>query len=325
MFDGEVWINKADTNLSSAAAVAEENDRFAQDLDDMLDEHVIPALSRWRIGVRTQGSAYQRAHDSFNATLERATQEAKQRADFFAAALTAVSVGALGWIGDAALSGKDLAKLLQSDAVRGSLEDALQSGLGEGIDLAQGGWFTAHVSRETHPLRYQNAALSSIEALEEELHRHVGAAKAQIRRSEQPVDRARGLVEMYEWWNATVARETPQTEESSEGAMADAFEVMFWTRYILEDLTEDTFFLFFGAGRKYEHPEAAVRVRLDELHISRRAGIASWMEWWEVSQGISADTELSADGDTEYAYLGSDDTQKLAAWARAYTPETVFN
>ena len=158
--------------------------------------------------------------------------------------------------------------------------------------------------------------------VEEELHRFVGSAKATIRRAATPVNRPNALAQMYDWWSSALARNAPTTDESSEDAMAKAFEVMFWRRYILDDLTDETYYLFFGPGMAYEHPEAAVRQRLDDLGISREAGVHTWMEWWEVSQLLFADFEQ--DGEREYRYLGSDDTQKLAVWARAYTPTTVF-
>jgi hypothetical protein len=321
-WEDEIWIKQQTTNLASADTTSEQNDSTAQDLDDILDEHVIPAFSQWRIAVRTQGSAYTTAYERFTETLNTANQQAKDRADMFAAVLTAVSVGSLGWIGDAVINGDDFAKLLKSDAARGALEDALQAAVGESIDLRQGGWFKAHVSRETHPNKYQNSVMNQIDALVGELTEKMGSTKALIRRTDQPIERAAVLVKVYDWWNRTLAKKSPKSQQSDEPSMAKAFETTFWQQYILQELTKDVMFLFWGWGRKYEHPEKAVRQRLDYLGVSAQAGIKSWMEWYEASQVFSPDTEIDPKTGREKPYLGSDDTQKLAAWASSYVPNT---
>jgi hypothetical protein len=101
------WINRSSTNLAPAKDAATENDRVAQDLDDFLDAQLLPALGKWEGALLVQGNAYLTAYTEYKDALLKATQEAKARADFYAAVLTAVSVGALGWFGDVASKGSD--------------------------------------------------------------------------------------------------------------------------------------------------------------------------------------------------------------------------
>ena len=313
------WILRSETNLEAAPNTLTENLRVAQDLDDLLDAEIIPAMLSWEIGVRTQGQAYSAAHQSFSDTLVAASQEAKARADFYAAVLTTVSVGALGWIGDAALSATSVTRILQSEAVRGSIEDALQTGVGEAIDILQGGWFTQQVNRETHPLRYLNGALRALAGTKAELIAHVGSAKMAIGRAIEPVDRARILVQLYSWWNGARLRRTPNIAESAQDGMAREFERNFWAKYIMEDLTRIAPLPYYEGWtlHTYYHPESAVESRLNRLGISSDAGIDGWDSWYEPT-----DTSGPRDISDHIRAIGSTWTQRLYAWASTYTPTT---
>ncbi len=313
------WILRSESNLEASTNTMTENLRVAQDLDDLLDAEIIPAMLSWEIGVRTQGQAYSAAHQSFSDTLVAASQEAKARADFYAAVLTTVSVGALGWIGDAALNATSVTRILQSEALRGSIEDALQAGVGETIDIMQGGWFTQQVNRETHPLRYLNGALRALAGTKAELIAHVGSAKTAIGRSIEPVDRASILVQLYSWWNGARLRNTPSISESDQDGMAREFERNFWVKYILEDLTRIAPLPYYEGWtlHTYYHPESAVENRLDLLGISAEAGIDVWDSWYEPTN-----TSGPRDISDHIRAIGSTWTQRLYAWASNYTPNT---
>ena len=313
------WIRRDETNLAPATDTLTENLRVSQDLDDLLDAKVIPAMLGWESGVRTQGQAYASAHQKFSDTLDEASKQAKARADFYAAVLTSVSVGALGWVGDAAMSAESVTKILRSEGLRGSIEDALQTGLGEWIDIAQGGWFTQHVNRETHPLRYLNGALRALADTRAELIAKVGTAKTTMGRAVKRIDRARVLVEMYVWWDNARLRHTPNVTQSDEKPMAREFERGFWAEYIKEDLTRIAPLPYYEGWtlHTYHHPESAVESRLDKLGISSEAGISEWDAWYEAT-----DTAGSRDIGDHIRAIGSPWTQKLYAWATSYTPTT---
>lgn len=313
------WIMRDATNLAPATNTTTENLRVAQDLDDLLDTELIPAMLRWESGVRTQGQAYASAHQIFSDTLERASQQAKARADFYAAVLTAVSVGALGWIGDAALSAKSVTGILKSAGLRGSIEDALQTAVGEAIDIRQGGWFTQHVNRETHPLLYLNSALRALVDTKADLISNVGTSKMLIGRAVEPVDRADTLIKMYEWWSNAQLRHTPNVTQADQQPLAREFERGFWAQYIKEDLTRIAPLPYYEGWtlHTYYHPESAVETRLDELGISSEAGINEWDSWYEFT-----DTSGPRDIDSFIRAIGSTWTQRLYAWATSYTPTT---
>ncbi len=313
------WIRRDETNLAPSENASIENLLVAQDLDNLLDAELLPAMLSWESGVRTQGQAYASAYQQFSDTLTQASLQAKARADFYAAVLTTVSVGALGWIGDAAMSASSVTRILRSEALRGSIEDALQTGLGEAVDIAQGGWFTQQINSETHPLRYLNGALRALADTKRELISHVGTAKMQIGRTTEPVDRVRILVNMYEWWDTAQLRLTPNITSSNQQPMALEFERGFWAQYIKEDLIRIAPLPYYNGWtlHTYYHPESAVETRLDQLGISTEAGIDEWDAWYEFT-----DTDGPRDIDNFIRAIGSSWTQRLYTWATNYTPTT---
>ena len=324
------WIKRSSTNLKVSGDTAMENNLIAQDLDNLLDAHVLPALGGWKRGLRIQGNAYLSAYTNFKKTLDLASQQVKARVDFYAAVLTAVSAGALGWLGDAAAKSETYTKLLKSEATRGSLEDALQAGVGEYIDLKQGGWFTPHINKETHPLRYLNSGLIQFEALQNELVEHVGKAKLRISRSTITLDRAKILVEMYNYWNQCLGRIPPNITQENEQPLAKEIERGFWQKYILEDLTRTmtraTHGIYYNEGlgqaaHIYTHPEDAVESRLDKLGISKMAGIKEWDSLFDITNTAGPRKERNPKG-LDWSATGSKWTQKLAAWARSYKLKT---
>lgn len=305
------WIRKDLTDLAQTSDAKTENDRVAQDLDDLLDAHILPSLDAWEEGLRTQGNAYLTAHNNFNDAITAADKQAKVRADWFAAILTTVSAGALGWLGEVAENSENLTKLL-SDATRGSIEDALQTGIGEVIDIDQGGWFTKHIINETHPLRYLNSNIIQLVALRKELRSHVGLTKQEIRRSATAVNRAAVLVELYKYWNTTRARQIPKTGGSDEAAMAIEFERGFWQKYILEDLYRIRVMRSGHIKDHFSHTEDAINDRLDEIGIKDMAEIKEWSSWYE-----KVDYRGKSSSRT-----GSYSTIFLRHWAKHYKPET---
>lgn len=324
----EGWILSAHTNLAPNTSATVENDRAAQDLDDFLDEYLIPALSSWRAALRRQGNAYLTAHTNYQTTLQRASQQAQDRADFYAAVLTVVCVGALGFFGDMATNGRNFTGILSSEGARGSIEDAVQTGIGEGIDIRQGGWFTQHINRETHPLRYLNSQLEQLDNLEGELIQSVGMTKSQIRRSSIAVNRAAINVEIFDWWNSARVRNQPSTG-SSESAMAREFERNFWIQYFLTEMADRTTYFLpwvagaedYGVGYRYEMPEDAVISRIGILGLTRQAGITEWDSW--PYQGIGYDYHPDPENpERQIRYTGSDVTAQFVLWARNYQPRT---
>ncbi len=323
----EGWILSANTNLRSNTSATVENDRAAQDLDDFLDEYLIPALSSWRAALRRQGNAYLTAHSNYQTTLERANQQAQDRADFYAAVLTVVCVGALGFFGDMATNGRNFTGILRSEAARGSIEDAVQTGIGEAIDIRQGGWFIQHINRETHPLRYLNSQLEQLDNLEGELIQRVGMTKSQIRRSSIAVNRAAINVEIFDWWNGARVRNQPSTG-SSESAMAREFERNFWIQYFLTEMADRTTYFLpwvagaedYGVGYRYEMPEDAVIARIGILGLTRQAGITEWDSWpYQLGYDYHPDPENPGE---QIRYTGSDVTAQFVLWARNYEPRT---
>lgn len=155
------WIYKADTNLAPSSSASEENLRAAQDLDDMLDEHVLPAIGEWEISLRVQGNAYLTAYRRIEEIFNQINRDAQEAANRMGAVLTVVCVGPLGFLGDLAKNAASFAnmfkklRVLGSEAARGSLEDTIQTAIGEEIDIAQGGWFTNLVNSSTHPTEYR--------------------------------------------------------------------------------------------------------------------------------------------------------------------------
>lgn len=304
------WIKREWTSIAPVQTAGNENERIAQDLDDFLDSSLLPTLDKWIEGVRIQGKAYLTAYNHYKDTLEKANQQAQQRAEIYAAVLTTVSAGALGWLGEAAEQSKNVTELLGSEARRGAIEDAIQAGLGETIDVTQGGWFSRHVVNQTHPLHYLNDQLKALNALRGELRKRVGETKKRIRSSEEQGDRAAVRLEIYEWWSQAKVREAPRgLGGMTQKAMAEEMERGFWQRYILKELHYTTssvrspkYGSTIESQTHYVHPEAAVRTRLDELGIKNKAGISEW-------SGLLT------------RMVSSSDVIKLKKWARSYEPK----
>ena len=89
----------------------------------------------WDIAYRTVGSAYGVAYRRHKKAVEDAAKEQALKEAIAFGILTTISVGALGWLGEAMEAGK-LGKFLQTH-MAGGIEDAIQDFVAEGIDVIQ--------------------------------------------------------------------------------------------------------------------------------------------------------------------------------------------
>lgn len=327
------WIYRSDTNLTPEAESSQENLQAAQDLDDMLDQHILPAFNTWEMALRVQGNAYLDSYRMIEAIFAEMNRDAKEQADMVAAILTVVCVGPLGFIGDLAANAEPFANLMfmKNEPLRGALEDAIQTGIGEGIDIDQGRWFTNRAHSEMHPTEYLNNQILHLLDLKGTVIERIGATKATIRRHHEPVDRAGMLANLYNWWNDSYLAHMPSTTSSDRAPMALEFERAFWGRYILnaQVVDEDRHLNVYNSNsddnhdgkiqhRSYRAVPGAMQRRFDDpsMNITQSAGIERWYEMYRYAR-----TDDPVDQDAEIIE-GSPSTQKLATWARAYVPRT---
>ncbi len=312
------WINVNCTSLSPHQDAAVENLKCQQDIDNFFHTHVLPAFETWEIALRIQGRAYFNAHKSFQQTLSDANEQAKLRADLWAAVLTTVSAGSLGFLGELATESANWVSILKSKSVRGVLEDAIQTGLGETIDLAQGGWYSPVVNSETHPEEYLNTQLIALADVRRQLTINIGSIKETISHDSDIADRVGVLLSIFEWWNEAQLKHTPLIDGSKEVDYRNEIEIGFWQDYILQNLFEiidRDHTNPYEAGMddiRYSNPENAIKDRFDDLEITQMAGIDGWQNafqrfftnWGETEDGL--------------IYSGPDNTHKLVTWARSH-------
>ncbi len=310
------WIDRGATNLAVGRPASTENDRFAQDLDDMLDADILPNIDRWLEGAAAQGRAYTLAYERFADTVKGAAADEQARLAWWAAGLTAVSAGSLGFLGDLVLAGRPVS------AIMGSFEDAIQAAVGEGIDIGQAA-LTSSVSVPLLPSLYGSKLRSGLIGLRRDIRGHVGTTKAAIRRSAKRVDRATALVQIYRYWDMARASRPPTSTNEDEEAMAVELEKTFWQRYILEELTTQAEQLYGhkkGLGmRTFHHPEDSVQKKLDQLGISDQAGISEWDSWYQLTDTKGPRDRKDPSGKT-YRTSGSPWTEKLHHWALGHRP-----
>lgn len=307
------WIRRDYTNLNTGNDPANEREKLAQDLDDMLDEVIEPTISRWKSAAEAQGMAYSKAYHEFKGTLEKAAKEREMVLEWFDLALTAVSAGALGFLGDSAKSGGKLISLLGEGGM-GSLEDLVQAALAESIDIGKGHLSNSGKITSTHPDQYGAQLRREMDNLRADTFQLFGATKSKIRRSNKAVDRAQVLVEMYSRWNKTLASNLPESTGEDVPQMAIALEKVIWQKYILNKLVK------VGKNRiDYQHPENAIEKQLDALGISKEAGIKEWDSFWGTVPALEKRTKKGPQGE-RIEVRGSSWTEKLHNWAIGYTP-----
>ena len=108
----------------------------------------------WHIAANNLGSAYALAYGTHVKAVEEAAREQALSEALAYGVLTAVSAGLLGWVGEAAQAGK-LGQRLMTIMAAG-LEDAVQSGIGESIDVRQAQVTPIPVTGSQIPSVFQN-------------------------------------------------------------------------------------------------------------------------------------------------------------------------
>lgn len=300
------WVYRGHTTFATKRfTVTENNGKCFRDINIMLTDLVLPALAKWENVILDYADAYSKAHEIFEKAISDADAQAKFRNDVFAAVLTTVGIGFLGGLGELAAS-QDLWKnLLHSNIIGGALEDAIQTGVGEAIDINQGNWYKKIESNiEISPNRFLITQQQTMNSVKSALVGHIGKVSRKIHESPDWADRTAVSLAMYKWWNTAKIKNAPP--KISFSSLVNKFEKRFWIQWILQHGNVQRYrnWLFFGSGREFFFVEKAIKKRLDYLNIKSEAGIKKWENWFLGSMDGSFSN-----------YQGHDDSEKLWNWA----------
>lgn len=113
---------------------------------------------KWANAGRFLGSAYQQAYVNHTKVLEKRSKQSEIDIAIYAGAITALTAGILGSVGETLAKGSHLHQLWAN------VEDTVQAGIGEWIDIEQQkiGAKSTNLKVDKHPFLFQNSLLMTL-------------------------------------------------------------------------------------------------------------------------------------------------------------------
>jgi hypothetical protein len=250
----------------------------------------------WTIAARTIGSAYCMAYETHVKAVESAAKEAALHESIAFGVLTAITVGALGWLGEASKAASSFRKLMAA-----GLEDTIQTALGEGFDVIQAGVAPTAKTVAKSPLIFQNSLLNSLDDQWKQVLAFFIRVRARLFESElerfDTVTPKRLEAEMNKWLKRNKFMVEPKVQDQKE--MQNEIERGIWAKWV------PCLKVIIPSGPRtlavelYEKPGTPVEARLNKLGITAEAGIGKTFGW----------------------FTSQPELEKLAAWARSFSPK----
>jgi len=269
-----------------------------------LERQIAINMRKWHIAARNVGSGYELAGTRHtNACKDAASQKALHEAILFGI-LTAASVGALSWLSTVA---QEVHK--SREVLINVLEDVVQSGVGEGIDVRQ-----AAVAPSAKPvsggyLSYQNNLLNHLDELMNNVTQYFIDVVKEIQAAPWSAwDRfsSEKQIEKHQAWLKQSRLSRGPTVPPKE-KIADSLESDMWAQWSPGLIVKQT--RYAGcSGRSYSaeeitDPGVPVEKRLNALGITSVAGIGENFGWF------TTDSEV----------------RKLRNWAQGHKPKKILD
>lgn len=258
-------------------------------------------VREWRMAARSVGSGYETAGGRHKLACDNAAKEKALHQAIIFGLLTAATAGALSWMSTVAQAGFSASKELLN-----VLEDTVQSGLGEGLDVLQAKVAPSGKPVSSGPLGYQNNLLNHIDDLHNKVTEYFIDVVSRIVKA-PPIawdasDSARQLEKHDAWLKKSRLSKAPKVAAAKK--IADSLETDMWAKWaprlIKKEITVGTV----GFGRDIiTDPGSPVEKRLNKLGITKAAGIGK-------DFGI-----ITFDGDV----------RKLRSWALSHKPKKLLD
>ncbi|MCD4670140.1 MAG: DUF4157 domain-containing protein [Actinomycetia bacterium] len=270
-----------------------------------LERQIIVNMREWRIAARNVGSGYEMAGTRHTTACQKAASAKALNEAIFFGILTMASAGVLSWMSTVVQK-----KRHTLDVFYNYLEDTVQSGVGEGIDVFQAGVAPSSKAVNKGYLSYQNNMLNHLDDLMNNVTKYFIDVVNELQ--ENPWSSWDGFdstkqVEKYNvWLKKSKLSDIPTVPTNDK--IADSLETDMWARWVPGLIVEKhTFTGNIGRHVKYEDitdPGPAVEERLNKLKITSSAGIGKeFHSWWTFDS----------------------DVRKLRIWAYRHSPKKILD
>lgn len=246
------------------------------------------AKSDWRIAMGELGDAYHLAYKDHKDSLIKQQKWEKLQIDLACGVLTMVAGGALGGLGEALHKMEGVPKFLHrftTKSAAGRLEDMIQIGVGEGIDIIQG----QYVPRSGNPVSkdpelFRSSLVRSLDGQWLKSLEFFNRVRAKLRDADTKsfkdisVDRLKAQMNKFAKKSKFMKRPT----HHPVAKMRKEQERGMWSQWLPRNLTTQEWTSYKGMKYKtsaYHEPGKYVMIAMDRLHISRHAGIPK-SGWW---------------------------------------------
>ena len=269
-----------------------------------LERQVSINMRKWQTAARKVGSGYELAGNRHtNACSEAAKQKALQQA-ILLGVLTAATAGGLAWLSGIVQTANESRRQLVN-----ILEDAVQSGVGEAIDVTQTAIAPSTKTVSGNYLSYQNDLLNNLDDLMNNVTQYfievVKAIQAQPWNTWDQFDSRIQKARHEAWLKKSKLSNAPEVPPNDK--IADSLETDMWAKWI-PGLIGERMRVGGCSGIVYKDldvtsPGLPVEKALNRLGITSSAGIGEDFGWW------TSDAEII----------------KLRAWALRHRPKKLLD
>ena len=284
---------------------------------NMLEREYEIRFIKWRIAARNVGSAYDKAADLHAKALGDRDKVIAQRQAIMFAVLTAATAGSLSWLSTvgqaaqaakAAKAGKELSK--SKELFINVLEDTVQAGTGEAIDVAQLHIMDPSTPVSQNPLVYQNDMLNYLDQLLIKVKEYVQQVVKKLEDQTMVVwdtfDPEKQKKIYFEKLGGSKLAQVPNLPNVA--SMQKELERAMWAKWLpsLKRIEKQWRGGMHTGGYRdttvYDDPTSPVEDRLDKLGISKESGVGKLRGSW----------------------TWEDEVKKLISWANSYKQPTFI-
>ncbi|OEU65032.1 MAG: hypothetical protein BBJ57_04290 [Desulfobacterales bacterium PC51MH44] len=255
----------------------------------------------WNTTALTLGAAYYNAYDKHKTAIEASSKEATLREAALFGILTAVTAGSLGWIGEAAELAKfgTQLKAFMTSGIGGALEDFVQTGIGEAIDVWQAAVAPTAQTLSKHPYIFKGNLMKGLNDQMKKVHIFFKIQKKELNKLDisafETIMPEQLQANLDKFLKGNKLMKSPNIYNEMD--MQNEIERGFWAIWaphalvikIPIDPSYSEVYPFKGVTSlgpryrtSYKKPGAPVEKRLNRLGITEKAGIGK--DWGWVTQ-----------------------------------------
>ena len=271
-----------------------------------LERDIRTNFLKWRVAARNVGSGYELAGQRHKTACDDAAKEKALHEAIMFGILTAVTAGALSWVSSAAQAGKGLSAT--KELFFNVLEDTVQSGVGEGIDVAQTKVAPPSKPVGQNPLGFQNDLLNVLDELainvNEYFKKVVGKIKAAPWSCWTNFDGTAQVAKHTAWLASSKLSKAPTV--AGKSTISNSLETDMWAKWapgLIRWVKSTSPRSPTGRRQEITDPGSPVEKRLNTLGITKAAGIGSDFGWW------------TTDGEV----------RKLVSWGKSHKPKKLLD